>query len=198
MLTLVSCKYHRYYIKEDFNPQDINLLLVFPFENLTAHANAGEIVTEIFISELRRDNKFTILAGPQLDIKLLAYQKKIQKQHKNDSFKLEQNSISEMGLLSNEMTAYSFKIARVLKADAVIFGKITEFRYKKGLGEEPVIGITIQMISSKLETLWNSSISITQRRFSLSESSLCKLAQIACKKMVKVVPAPKRRKGDKR
>ena len=84
--------------------------------------------------------------------------------------------------------AVALKVGKSLGVDTVIFGSVTEFRYKRGLDEDPVVGINIRMLDVKNDRiLWAGSKSSTGGCFWLCEDSLNRLAQKVCNDLVEVM-----------
>ncbi|MBF0431476.1 MAG: hypothetical protein HQK83_09370 [Fibrobacteria bacterium] len=165
----IGCVHHRSFLKTDYKPAAVGLVVVYPFENLSTHPGGGDITTANFITELRSTTAFSIL-----DASFLA-QKKIEIEGES----LEKIEVSQLSLEEK------IKQAAAANADAIITGKVTEFKYKKGLGEEPVVGLNVQMIQLKTrEVIWSASISVTGGFMSWSEQSLNNYSQKAVKHLV--------------
>ncbi|MFP4520774.1 MAG: hypothetical protein ACLFQK_01380 [Fibrobacterota bacterium] len=164
LITFISgCVHQRQFLKKGFNPAAAGLVLVFPFENLTPDPNAGKIATSVFTAELR--SKGTIL--------LREYKKS------------EKDEISDAGIF-DEIDYLSE--AKKSGAESYLTGTVTEYKYKKGLGEEPVVGLTSRLTNTATsEVLWESSISVTPGLGSLKEQSLSRFLQIAAEKMTKAI-----------
>jgi polysaccharide biosynthesis protein PelC len=165
-LMLSGCVMERAFVKKDFSAAGAGLTVVFPFENLSTNAGGGDISTANFLTELRRAGLFpvaeaTMVVKPAADAK------------------------EPLGDLSALPMERKMELARALNADAVITGKVTEFKYKSGLGEEPVVGLNVQMVKVATgEVVWNGSVSVTGGLFSFVEPSLNRYSQIAARKLV--------------
>ncbi|MGD9200184.1 MAG: DUF4136 domain-containing protein [Chitinispirillia bacterium] len=170
-LSLMSCvSTHHTFIKSEYFPASPCFIIVFPFENFSSHQNGGEIATANFITELRSAFSHKVLDAEFLVIK---------DTDDNSDISIE----TDLSLLSIYKKT---KLAMRKKADFIITGKVTEFKYKKGLGEEPVVGLNVQMIDVKSRNIvWHSSISITKGPFSIGEHSLNSYSQKAVYKMLK-------------
>ena len=170
-LFLMSCvSTNHTFVKSALFPESSGFILVFPFENLSSHQNGGEIATANFITELRSAFSFNILDAEFLVTK---------ETDDNAAMSVE----TDLSLLS---MYNKIKLAMRKKADFIITGKVTEFKYKKGLGEEPFVGLNVQMIDVKSRSVvWHSSISITKGLFSIGEHSLNNYSQKAVHKMLK-------------
>ncbi|MGE4553863.1 MAG: GNA1162 family protein, partial [Desulfovibrionaceae bacterium] len=76
------------------------------------------------------------------------------------------------------------KVGRELGVDTVIYGAVTEYRYKKGVDEDPVVGITVRMLDiPETRILWAESVTATGSTYAGS-SSLSTLAHALCSDMV--------------
>ncbi len=166
----MCCTSHRNYIKPKFDVSASGLVIVYPFENLSSHPNGGDIVTANFLTELRSKFSFKILDADFIVIN--STNKKIKDESDLDITFLNIND--------------KIKLAKKKNADFIIYGKVTEFKYKKGLGEEPVVGLNVQMVNvNTLEVVWHASVSITKGFFRLKEQSLNRYSQRAVKKILK-------------
>jgi hypothetical protein len=77
------------------------------------------------------------------------------------------------------------QIGERLGVDTVIYGSVTEFRYKRGLDENPVVGINLRMLDvNTRQVLWAGSKSGTGGCFWFCEDSLNRLAQEVCHDLV--------------
>jgi TolB-like protein len=168
---LLSCiSTHHTFIKSELFPESSCFIIVFPFENLSSHQNGGDIATANFITELRSAFHFKILDAEFLVIK-----------DTDDNSNL--TSETDLSLISMYT---KIKLAMKKKADFIITGKVCEFKYKKGLGEEPVVGLNVQMIDVKSRNIvWHSSISVTRGPFGIGEHSLNNYCQRAVHQMLK-------------
>jgi polysaccharide biosynthesis protein PelC len=165
-LILTGCAMERAFVKKDFSAASAGLTVVFPFENLSTNAGGGDIATANFLTELRHAGRFPV-ADAAMVIKPLADAKE------------------PLGDLSALSMARKMELAKAVNADAVITGKVTEFKYKSGLGEEPVVGLNVQMVKIATgEVVWNGSVSVTGGLFSFVEPSLNRYAQCAARRLV--------------
>ncbi|MFH0920918.1 MAG: hypothetical protein V1913_11215 [Fibrobacterota bacterium] len=165
-LLVSGCAMERAFLKKDYSAAGTGLAVVFPFENLSTNAGGGDVATADFITELRRASLF-----PVTEAALLA--------------RPAANAAQPVPDLATLPMDHKFELAKAANADAVIIGKVTEFKYKSGLGEEPVVGLNVQMIKVATgEVVWNGSISVTGGLFSFAEPSLNRYAQIAARRLV--------------
>jgi len=79
----------------------------------------------------------------------------------------------------------ALRIGKRLGVDTVIYGSVSEYRYKRGLDEAPVVGINVRMLDVESgKVLWAESRSATGGWPWLWEDSLNRLAQKVCHDMV--------------
>lgn len=167
---LLSCTtIQRNYQKSSFRISSVNNVLVFPFENLSSHPFAGEIVTSNFITELRLLNKVDII-----DANLLP-----------DKIKYQFIDTIFAGNGVPKDLDSQLKIAVDCKANTVLRGKVTEYKYKKGLGEEAVFGLNIELINVySRDVVWQSSISLAGSVMGIGGDSVNKYSLKGIKKII--------------
>ncbi|MFH1761891.1 MAG: hypothetical protein ABIA63_12405 [bacterium] len=162
---LCGCStFYRCFKKENYNVNKVGTIMVFPFKNLSSHPNGGEIVTANFITELRTATTFPVKTP------LIASDNDVE---------------SETPFLTLEK---KLEYAKSQNSVTLITGLVTEFKYKKGLGEDPVVGFTCEMTDVQTgEVIWQSSISVTSGFFNFGDFSLNKYCQKAAKVMVNTI-----------
>ena len=80
------------------------------------------------------------------------------------------------------------KIGKLLGVDTVIFGSVSEYRYKMDLSEVPVVGINIRLLDVESgEILWTASKSKAGISSWFIKDSLNSLAQKTCHELVKTM-----------
>ncbi len=129
---------------------ELGKVAIVPFENLSSEPNAGLIVMKNMDSAFR---KYTSL------------------------------DIIDTNLMRQRLETFEgqylapVKIGEMLGVDSVITGSVTEYRYVYGAGEQPVVALTMQIISVKTgETLWSEQVSSTGNFSWIRESSLAEVA----------------------
>ncbi len=116
----------------------ISKIAVLPFNNLSGASQAEQVVGKIFAQELFKQYGVEVLEGDLLKRKLS------EKRFDPDPF-------------SSRLMAS--KVAEVLDLDAVVYGDIVEFRYRKWITsknkivEDPIACISARIVSSKTETV---------------------------------------------
>ena len=154
----VGCSTHR---SEPLNLdalKDIGKIGVVPFENYSSNANAGLILSDQLANELMVSSKLDIVNPEAIRSALAPHAGKI-------------------------WTAQ--KIGKLLKVDTVITGTVTEYRYKNGISQEPVISLTVYMVRVKDgKVIWSANTSKGDSSI-FEGSGLGALAQNRCAMIVK-------------
>lgn len=172
LVLIVQCVSTRSFRSPHLQISSLKHIIVYPFENCTSDPHAAQVVTTYFITELRRSFDAKIL-----DAEFLV----------NSNNVLQVNHVPPLDLLSTDMNQ-KMKLAKVLHADHIVTGKVTEFKYKIGLGEEPVVGMNVQMIDvAEKEVVWHASISVTRGYPGFAERSLSKFTQKAVCDILKTI-----------
>jgi TolB-like protein len=164
LVSIVSCSYQQEYVKGKEIHARARWVAVLPLVNLTSHPNAGRIVSDLLITELYSNTDFQIMEQTEMLEKLKGKEE-------------------DLDQVLDKTVAY--KVGEALGVDTVIFGSVTEYRYKRGLDEDPVIGVNIRMLDVKdNRILWAGSKSGTGGCFWFCEDSLNRLAQKVCHDLV--------------
>ncbi len=141
-------------------------VVVLPLVNLTSTPNAGRIVGELLSAEIIAKTSFRVLERSEMMDHLA-------------SGKAEVDEVLEKSAAA--------KIGRSLGVDTVIYGAVTEYRYKKGVDEDPVVGISVKMLDiPETQILWTESVTATGSMY-LGHSSLSSLAHKLCSEMVETL-----------
>lgn len=137
---------------------------VFPLMNLTTHPYAGQIVGELLFTELKNIPKFSVMNNTE----------------SWKAFQGKETDVEEAALHQNVR-----QTALQLGLDAVFFGSVTEYRYKRGIDEDPVVGVTIRLMDVATgNILWGASLSKAGGCCSFGGDSLSSTAQKVCKDLV--------------
>ncbi len=156
---------------------------VLPFQNLAGYPKAGDIVTELMITELGSVDYIKVFSPARVE----------QTIKKMDLNRQQLNDIEHLQALGAE-----------LNKKYLIVGSVSEYRYKKGLAEEPVVGINARLVKVNTgEILWSASHSDMGAHFWFSHDSLNRVAQEMLEKMVdsletQFIPPRKRRHQKRR
>ncbi len=164
LLCMVSCSYEQSYVKGKEIRSRARFVAVLPLVNLTSYPNAGRIVGDLLTTELYARTHFRIAERSSMIARL-----------RGDEEDLDQVVDRSVAL----------EAGKTLGADTVIYGSVSEYRYKRGLDEDPVVGINILMLDVKTDKIvWAGSKSDTGGCFWFCEDSLNRLAQKVCRDMV--------------
>lgn len=159
-----SSSYQQSYVEKEEIQSKARWVAVLPLVNLTSYPNAGRIVGDLLTTEIYALTDFVVLERTQMLARL----------------KGGQDDLDEV--LDR---AVALRIGKELGVDTVIFGSVTEFRYKRGLDEDPVVGISARMLDVPRDRiLWAGSNSRTGGCFWFCEDSLSRLAQKMCHDLV--------------
>lgn len=161
---LGGCAYHQCYVKGGEIHAKARWVAVLPLVNLTSYPHAGRIVGDLLTTELYALTSFQIMERTKM---------------------LEKFRGTEDDLDQVLEKSVALKVGRSLGVDTVIYGSVTEYAYKRGLDEDPVVGINMRMLDVKEDrVLWAGSQSGVGGCFWLCEDSLNRLAQKVCHDMV--------------
>ncbi len=164
---IVSCSYQQNFVKGTGTHTRARYAAVLPLVNLTSYPHAGRIVGDLLTTEIYAISDFKLMERTQMLEKL----------------KGEEDDIDQV---LEKMVALN--VGKRLGVDTVIYGSVTEYRYKRGLDEDPVVGINIRMLDvPRQEILWAGSKSGSGGCFWLCEDSLNRLAQKTCHDLVSLM-----------
>jgi polysaccharide biosynthesis protein PelC len=161
----------RNYVQSESSIGEIKSVAVMPFENLTKFPDAGEIVSELFTSELYQSTHFKIMDRNQA--KRMMREKKITPPQVIDR-------------------RFAQNIGKVLEVDGVFIGSVSEYWYRlekkkrQQAGEEPAVGINARLIDvSSGDVVWASSHSRSSHDvLTADRDHINRVAQIVVANMV--------------
>ena len=137
-------------------------LAVLPFENQTPALRAGVVASDLLVSELLATGAVGLMDPSEVT-----------------------DLLRRDGLDPGDVTHLpsAQRLGRILQVSHVLKGSVTEFRYKPGLSETPVVGITARVVDvASGEVVWTAS----QARSGSSwfrEDGLARLAQVIVRDM---------------
>lgn len=160
-----GCHYSRQFAKPGVYSTQLGTMAVMPFDNLTVHSSAGAVATDLFTTELLARESFSIIAPFEiretLEVEPIADTRDILSHH----------TISELG--------------SKLEADTLLMGSVTEYEYKKGVRDTPVVGLDVKVVVAETgEILWASSLTREEIGFIFYQGSLNETAQKVCRQLV--------------
>lgn len=161
----------RDYVESKSVISEIKSVAVIPFENLTKFPDAGEIVAELFTTELYQSTHFKILDRNQA--KRIMREKKITPPQVIDR-------------------RFAQKIGKVLEVDGVFIGSVSEYWYRletkrrRPAGEEPAVGVNARLIDvASGDVVWASSHSRSSHDVMTADRDhINRVAQIVVANMV--------------
>ena len=163
-LMLVACAYEQHYIRRADIQSRARHAAVLPMVNLSAYPHAGRIVGDLLTTELYAQSNFQLMESSAVIHQL-----------QGDALDLDE-VLEKMAVMD---------VARTLGVDTVIYGSVSEYRYKRGLNEDPVVGINLRLLDVKTKKiLWAGSKSRTGGCFWFCEDSLNRLAQQVLNELV--------------
>ncbi len=130
---------------------ELGRVAILPFENLSSEPNAGLIIMRNMDCAFRKYSKLDIL---------------------------DMTTMRSMLEIYDGEYLSPVKLGERLGVDSVITGAVTEYRYVYGAGEQPVVGLNIQIISVATgETIWAEQASSTGNMSWIREQSLAEVAE---------------------
>ncbi len=160
LLLLAGCStgFHleRGFVNSSPAPQRGMSVLVVPFHNLTTHPGAGVAMGRIMAAELYQQGLFTVQESPSLE---------------------------QEGVSGDDPGSDAVVQARVVGADAVLSGSVTEYGYRQGFRKQPVVGISLRLIRTDGTVLWAASASEAGNAY-LGRDSLTGAAQRMAMRLV--------------
>jgi len=161
----------RDFVESDSTIDNIKTVAVMPFENLTKFPDAGEIVAELFTTELYQSTHFKIMDRNQA--KRIMREKKITPPQVIDR-------------------RFAQKIGETLEVDGVFFGSVSEYWYRleqkkrRQAGEEPAVGVNARLVDGESGNgVWASSHSRSSHdALTADRDHINRVAQIVVANMV--------------
>lgn len=111
-------------------------IAVLPFENLSSHPHAGQIVAQLIATELY--NRRLFLQIEESEIRRRLAEKRL------DGKELGRETVAR-------------EIAEALAVDAVLVGSVQDFGYRYGLRPDPVVAAAARLVGRDGAVLWGGS-----------------------------------------
>lgn len=138
-----------------------NRVAVLIFHNETAAPEAGRVLAELFTTEMKAHTKLKVS-----DFSLVAAAM--------ETIEFEAGTLLNVGELGEK-----------LNAQTVITGTVSEYRYRRSLGEAPAVGLTVHVIDvASGKELWTASGYEEGGRILSYRGSLSEIAQKLCLNVV--------------
>lgn len=169
VLLFAGCvsSYHQRYVQPEKMAGKGRNVAVLPLVNLTSHPQAGRIVGDVLSTELYAVSGFHLMERTEMQERINA-------------------SDDDVEAVMDKAVAQ--KLGKELGADLVVYGSVSEFRYKRGIDQSPAVGINLRMLDVNTgEVLWAASMSKTGGCFITCDDSLNRLAQVVCRDMVQAM-----------
>lgn len=139
-------------------------IAILPLVNNTSYPRAGQSVGDILTTELYATKRFTIMERTALKSAI-------------------RGNVSDLAQVIDKSVA--IQAGKKLGVDTVVYGSVTEYRYKRGLDQSPAVGVNLRMVDVDTGTvMWASSMSKAGRCFFTCEDSLNRISQMVCRSMV--------------
>jgi TolB-like protein len=150
----------------------IERLAVLPFDNLTPAVRAGSIVADVLASELLATGSLPVAdPGEVADL-------------------LRRESLDAIDVARWPAPV---RLGRLLQVSHVLQGAVTEYRYKPGLSETPVVGVTARIIEvASGDVVWTATHARTGATW-LREDGLARVVQDIARDIAAHVTASMRR-----
>ena len=175
-LFIFGCGHHykRVYLQSESAISVVRVVGVLPFENLTKFPDTGEIVADLFTTELYRQHRFKIMERTKI-------QKYLDEHHDTLPEVIDRTYAQELG--------------SKLGLDGVFIGSVSEYWYRLDRRsyrymdewEEPAVGINARLVQvSTGEVIWAASSSRSSRDiFSVDRDHINRISQITLREMAK-------------
>lgn len=171
---ILGCGHHykRIYLQSEDALAGVRTVGVLPFENLTKFPDTGEIVADLFTTELYSLHRFKIMERTKIQTYL---------EEHNDS------------LPEVIDRTYAQELGRKLGLDGVFIGSVSEYWYRLDRRsyryldewEEPAVGINARLVQvSTGEVIWAASSTRSSRDiFSVDRDHINRISQITLRNM---------------
>lgn len=138
---------------------------VLPLVNLTTYPNAGQILGEVLYAELKSMPSWTL----------------------QDS-SVAWNHLAKSGQDPDETLTrvQARKVGQELGVDLIVFGSVTEYRYKRDLDQEPAVGVIVSVMDvASGQTVFSATVSRIGSSELFCRDSLMHTAQIVSRQIVR-------------
>ena len=129
---------------------------VLPFENQTPSLRAGQAAGDLLVSQLLATGAISVMDPSEVA----------------DLLRRENLDPADPGRLPSAQ-----RVGRLLQVSHVLYGAVTEYRYKPGLSETPAVGMTARLVDvASGEVVWTASHARLGSSW-LREDGLARVAQ---------------------
>ncbi len=145
------------------------LVAVLPFQGVSESPGSGLIVADVMANEIYAIGGYTVLTPEVMAARMAA---------------------REGEALAPE------EAGRLVGAPIILTGRVTEYTYKSGVGEQPAVGVTARLIEAKSgRVLWSATRARTGSAAWFQEDSLGLLTSRICRDLVQSLNGEARRYG---
>lgn len=161
MLLLTGCGTTTLYSDPEMRLGENDVIAVLPLRALSGHPNGGAVMAELIEASLREAGGVGLVKQEEIRQKLTPLQ-------------ATEQPVSELG--------------QKLGATHLLTGTVTEYAYKRGPGEEPVVGVAVRLVHADTgRVLWEASLARTGRRGWVHEDSLSRVAQAVAEEVTQAL-----------
>lgn len=147
---LSGCQGDTAFRSPDLDLAGLGPVAVIPFEPLGGDPNAGLILSGLIEQELQRDGRLRLVPREEVAAQLAP-------------------AVGEVKSPA--------ELAQLCGAEALIVGQVSEYRYKRGIGEEPLISLSVRLLDpASGRVLWSDRAEAIGRYSWAREDSLGRLA----------------------
>jgi TolB-like protein len=131
---------------------------VLPFENLSAHPHAGQIMAQLVAAELYARRLFAQVEESEV-----------------------RRRLAQRGLEGKELgrDAVAREVAEAIAVDAVLVGAVQDFGYRYGLRPDPVVAATARLVGRDGHVLWGGSFAESGGLFGGADTSTAAAQRLA-------------------
>ena len=126
------------FVAEGGAPRRGMSVAVLPFENLSAHPNAGHIVAQLLATELYTRRLFAQVEESEVRRRLA--------EKRLDGKEVGRETVAR-------------EVAEALAVDAVLVGSVQDFGYRYGLRPDPTVAVTARLVGRDGTVRWGGSFS---------------------------------------
>ncbi|MBM3549000.1 MAG: hypothetical protein FJX54_18825 [Alphaproteobacteria bacterium] len=129
----------RDFVADGAAPRRDMSVAVLPFENLSAHPHAGQIIAQLVAGELYGRRLFAQIEESEIRRRLV--------EKRLDGKELGRDTVAR-------------EVAEALAVDGVLVGSVQDFGYRYGLKPDPVVAVTTRLVGRDGSVHWGGSFSV--------------------------------------
>jgi len=137
-------------------------IAIIPFENLSTTPHAGQILAEFMQAELYTAGHLSLSSTDQVQRALRT-----------------KDALPDQDILISPAA-----LGKKLDVSYLLLGRVTEYAYRQGVGQEPAIGLSLRLVEASTgRVVWRKARSRTGQYFIGHENSLSELGQSISKQL---------------